>query len=176
MQSELKLGLDFLVRGKIVVLEGTGHPRILEALVGHWKSRTMQEIEVSREGVTRKIVAPGGSVYEVSMLTLFEKGSFSEEKGLVLEQARDATLLAVSQLGFEVPNAYRKETVQALIKGRLETIRRWKVKSGNDRSPLDPPLPCAILGVDGPPGTLRTRYGDDLSRAVGEVGVFIETP
>lgn len=168
MDSNLKLGLDFLLRGKIVCLEGAGHPRILEALVGHWKSRTMQEIEVSREGVTRKIVAAGtGTIYELSMFDLISKGTFSDAKHEMLGDAGHATLLAVSHLGFEVPQSYRTETVRMLILARIEKLRKC----------TDTPLrPCAIFGVDGEPGTLANRYGQDLRRLVGEVGVFIETP
>lgn len=168
MQGEIKLGLDFLLRGKIVVLEGTGHPRILEELLKLWRAKATQEIEVSREGVTRKITIPGGSTYELSMLSIWEQGTFSEEKARILGEAGEADLLAVSHLGFEVPQAYRIELVKGLILRRLEKVRL--------RATPSPFPPCAILGVDGPPGTLRTRYGDDLARAVGEVGVFIETP
>lgn len=168
MDSSVKLGLDFLLRGKIVVLEGTGHPRILEELLKLWRAKATQEIEVSREGVTRKITIPGGSTYELSMLSIWEQGTFSEEKSRILLEAADANLLAVSHLGFEVPQAYRKELVRMLIMRRYDRI---KLGPGSVAFPH-----CAIFGVDGPPGTLRTRYGDDLSRAVGEVGVFIETP
>lgn len=168
MSSTTKLGLARLLGGGIVILEGNGHPPVLESLIGEWKASTMEKKILEREGRHLQIFVPGGSVHHLSMLDFWAKGTFSEEKGQLLETADSATLLAISHLGFEVPQAYRKEAVRILLTARLDKIR---AASGTSR-----PMPCAIIGVDGPPGTLRARYGDDLSRMVGEVGIKIETP
>lgn len=167
MNPKISLGLRLLLEGKIVLLEGPGHPLVLEEMLGQWKARTMREIEVEREGMVRKLLTPGGSVYELSMLDLWAGGTFSEEKGEILTAASHATCLAISHLDFGVNQAYRNEAVQLLLRSRVDKIR--KVSGSECR-------PCSIVGLDGTPGALRARYGDDLANLVGQAGLSIETP
>jgi hypothetical protein len=163
MGSSVKLGLNFLLRGKIVVLEGPGHPQVLEALVKAWQEATIEKIVLTREGRSQEFFSSGGS-YLVQDMVRFWQGDLFEEKQKLGDSARDVSLLAISHLGVELPNPYRKEAIRLLLKERVEKL-----------SSVASPKYCAILGVEAV-GTLRDRYGDDLASAVGAVGISIETP
>lgn len=163
MDPRVNLGLKVLLQGKIVLLEGPGHPPILEALVSAWREATAEKITLTREGRTTDFYSAGGSCYVQDMIRFWQEDLF-EAKQKLAESARDVSLLAISHLGIETPNQYRKEAVRLLI---LERVNRLS-------SPGSPPF-CAILGTEAP-GALRDRYGEDLARAVGDVGVSIETP
>jgi hypothetical protein len=171
MSPKVALGLRLLLEGKIVLLEGPGHPVVLEELLGQWKTRTLKAVEVGREGRTQTIYVPGGSVFHLSMYDLWSKGTFSEEKGQILAEASQSTCLAISHLGLEVPQAYRQEIVRMLVISRIEKINR-DLKGGGSSAVLS----CAILGVDGGPATFRKRYGEDLADMVVGAGAVIETP
>jgi hypothetical protein len=168
MSPKVALGLRLLLEGKIVLLEGPGHPVVLEELLGQWKTRTLKAVEVGREGRTQTIYIPGGSVFHLSMYDLWSKGTFSEEKGQILAEASQSTCLAISHLDFGVSNLYRNEVAQLLLRSRVERMSRKEEEKATARA-------CAVVGLDGPPGALAARYGRDLAELVGKISVSIET-
>jgi hypothetical protein len=167
MHADVKLGLNFLLRGKIVLLEGPGHPSVLEALADAWQKATVESVILTREGRTQEFFSSGGS-YLVQDMVRFWQGDLFEEKQKLGDSARDVSLLAISHLGVELPNNYRKEAIRLLLKERVDRIT-------SAAAAVAFPKYCAILGVEAV-GTLRARYGDDLASAVGAAGISIETP
>lgn len=167
MDSRVSLGLKLLLKGKVVLLEGPGHPPILEAMIKAWQEATIETITLTREGRTQEFYSAGGTWFHQDMIQ-FWQGDLFEQKAKLGESARSVALLALSHLGIELPNPHRKEAIRLLLRERIDTL------SSSSRAEIRPRY-CALLGVEAV-GTLRDRYGDDMASLVGYNGISIETP